>query len=176
VERNGQGAARRTALDRMVRSRSLAPVKSSKVEFSPARAAAAMFTPAEMRHNFAIWASETNAASAYQQHIYYCIRSKEAFSVADRSGSIMPLDLHGDPIQGTEAAKRLATFSRGPCPAFSGLIAGQRLTPKVIPNRAVRGRFTSLMLAGRRTWKAIVGQWHRFSVQSGFQIQPGKRK
>jgi hypothetical protein len=176
VERNGQGAAPRTALDRMVRIRSLAPVKSSKVEFSPARAAAAIFTPAQMRHNFAIWASEKDAASAYRQHIYYCIRCKEAFSVADRSGSIMPLDPHGDPIRGSEAAKRLATFSQGPCPAFSGLIAGQRLTPKVIPIRAIRGRFTSLMLAGRRTWKAIVGQWQRFSGQSGFQIQPGKRK
>jgi hypothetical protein len=178
VEFNCRGAMPRTDLDKMVRFHRLALVKSSKVEFSPASAGApgAMFTPGEMRHNFAIWVLKKDTDFTRQRHLYYCIRCKQAFSVDDRSRSITPLDPHGDPIQGTEAAKRLATFSQGPCPAFSGLIAGQRLTPKVLPIRAVRGRFTNLMLAGCRSWKTVVGQWRRFSAQGGFPNHRSKRK
>lgn len=154
----------------------LAPVKSSKVEFSPASAAAPMFTPAETRHNFAIWTSKEDAVSGHEQHLYYCVRCKEAFSVGRRSGSITPLDPQGNAVQGTEAAKRLATFSQGPCPAFSALIASQRLTLKVIPIRTARGRVTKLILMGRRTWKAVVGQWSRSSAGSRCDGQRSKSK
>ena len=159
MELNSQGAVPRTDLDRPVRFRRLAPVKSGKVEFSPASAAAAMFTPDEMRHNFAIWALKKDADSTPQRHLYYCVRCKQAFSVDDRSGSVTPLDPQGEPIQVNEAVKRLETFSHGPCPAFSGLITGPRLTTKVIPIWTVRGGVTKLILAGRRTWKEVVGQW-----------------
>jgi hypothetical protein len=121
-----------------------------------------MLTPVEMRHSFAIWALTKDADSALRRHLYSCVRCKQTFGFDDRSGSVTPLDKQGDPIQGNEAVKRLATFSHSPCPVFSGLITGQRLTTKVIPIRARRGPFTDLRLAAPRTWKALVGQWHRF--------------
>ena len=76
-----------------------------------------------------------------------------------------PLDPWDDPIQGNEAMKRLATFSHGPCPVFSGLITGQRLTTKVRTIRAVRGRFINLIRAGSRTWKAVVGRASIFGIE-----------
>jgi hypothetical protein len=166
VKLNCQGAVPRTALDKMVRFHRLSLVKSSKVELSPASfgTPGAMFTPAEMRHNFAIWEAKQKLPTRRTVHLYYCVRCKQAFSVDDRSGAVTPLDLHGDPIQGSEAVRRLATFGDGPCPAFSGLIAGPHFTRKVIPIRDVRGRFTKLILVGSRTWKAAVGQWRRFSA------------
>ena len=166
MELNCQGAVPRTALDKIVRFHRLSSGKSSKVELLPASGGTpgAMFTPAEMRHNFAIWALRKETDFTRQRHLYYCVRCKDAFRVDDRSGAVTPLDPHGDPIQGSEAARRLATFGDGPCPAFSGLIAGPNLTRKVISIRDVRGRFTKLILQGNRTWKAAVGQWRRFSA------------
>ena len=156
----------------------LALVKSIKVESSPASvgAGSAIFTPAEMRHNFAIWPSRKDAASSHQQHLYYCVRCKEVFSVDDLSGSVTPLDSHGDPIQGTEAAKRLATFSQGPCPAFSRIIAKPSIRSKVIPIAPVQGHFASLILKGRRAWKAVIGHRPRLSAQGGIQNQRSQRK
>jgi hypothetical protein len=167
VEFDCEGVLPRTALDKMARFHRLSLVKSSKVELSPASVGTlgAMFTPAEMRHNFAIWEARQKLPAKRAVHLYYCVRCKQAFSVDDRSGAATPLDPHGDPIQGCEAARRLATFGDGPCPVFSGLIAGPRFTRKVIPIRDGRGRFTRLILAGSRTWKAAVGQWRRFSAQ-----------
>jgi hypothetical protein len=158
VELNCQGGFTGWRRPNPARSSSQRPDHSIQVS-SWYGAAAAMFTPAEMRHNFAIWALKKDTDSTRQRHLYYCVRCKQAFRVDDRSGSVTPLDLQGDPIQVNEAMKRLATFSNGPCPAFSGLITGPRLTTKVIPIRTVRGRVTRLILAGRRTWKAVVGQW-----------------
>jgi hypothetical protein len=177
VELNRQGVPR-TDLDKMTRFHRLALVKSSKVEFSPASggAGSTMFTPAEMRHNFAIWAAKQESPTRRAVHLYYCVRCKQAFSADDRSGSVTPLDPQGNPIQGSEAVKRLATFGQGPCPAFSSLIAGSRLTRKVVPIRHARGRLTKLILAGRRTWKAAVGQWRQFSARNGIRNQTSKRK
>jgi hypothetical protein len=178
VELNCQDAASRTDLEKVVQFHRLAPVKSNKVEFSPAGVGtgSTIFAPAEMRHNFAIWASRKNPASGRQQHLYYCVRCKEVFSVDYRSGSVTPLDPHGDPIQGTEAAKRLATFDQGPCPVFSRLISKPRLRPKVIPIASVQGRFAALILKGRRAWQGVIGQWRRFSAESGFQNQRNQWK
>jgi hypothetical protein len=156
VELNCQGTVPRTAMDKMVRFHRLSLVKSSKVELSPASVgtASATFTPAEMRHNFAIWMLNKDAPAGRAAHLYYCIRCKQAFSVDDRSSSVTPLDPQGEPLLGSEAVKRLDTFSYGPCQAFSGLTAGPRLTSKVIPIQAAR--LTRLTSAGRRTWKALV--------------------
>jgi hypothetical protein len=160
----------------MARFYRLALVKSSKVEFSPTTRGpgGAIFTPAEMRHNFAIWALKKDARQAV--HLYYCVRCKQVFSVDDRSSSVTPLDPHGDPLHGSEAAKRLGTFSCGPCPAFGRLTAGPQLTSTVIPIRKARGRLTKLTWTGHRTWKMIVAQWHQFFVICGTQNSRSIRK
>jgi hypothetical protein len=177
VELNRQGVPR-TDLNKVAQFHRLALVKSRKVEFSPVSGGAdsAMFTPAEMRHNFAIWAAKQELSTGREAHLYYCIRCKQAFSADDRSRSVTPLDPQGNPIQGSEAVKRLATFGQGPCPAFSGLRAGPRSTRKVRPIRGTRGRFTKLILTGNRTWRAVVGPWRRFLARNGFRNQTSKRQ
>jgi hypothetical protein len=168
VELNCSKAVPRFALEKVVRlQRPL--VKSSKVEFSPANVATPLFTPVEMRHNFAIWMLKKNGKVAQQRHLYYCVRCKEAFSVNDHSGCVIALDPQGHPIQGNEAARRLATFAYGPCAAFSGLSAGPHLAAKVIAIQNVRGRVARLLITGRRTWVAVVGNFRRLAARSGFQ-------
>jgi hypothetical protein len=176
VELNCQRAVSRTKSDKVVRFQRLALVKSSKVEFSPAAVGAgAIFTPAEMRHNFAIWPLNKGALGRQRAHLYYCVRCKQAFGVNDLNGSVTALDPHGDVLQRSEAVERLRTFSCGPCPAFSGL-TGQLLTSKVIPIRTAQGRVTELTSAGRRTWKVIVAQWHRLWTTGGSQNRTSKQK
>ena len=103
-----------------------------------------MFSPAEMRHSFAIWSLDKEAASGRRLHLYYCLRCKWSFAVDDRRGSVAPLDLNGNPIQGAEAAERLATFGLGPCPVFNHL--GQRLTQEITPVETLRTRVAALIL------------------------------
>jgi hypothetical protein len=169
-------AITRIDVDKIARFHRLAPVKSSKVELLPASVGtgSATFTPAEMRHNFAIWALNKDASAGRAAHLYYCIRCKHAFSVDDRSNAVTPLDSQGNPLQGSEAVKRLDTFSCGPCPAFSGLTAGPRLTSKVIPIQAAR--LTKLTSAGHRTWKTLMAQWRLFLAMWGTQNVRSKRK
>jgi hypothetical protein len=162
VEINKQNAEPRIDLDKAVQRHKLALVRSGKVEFSPTSVGAgrAMFTPAEMRHNFAIWALNKGVPAGRAAHLYYCVRCKRAFSVADRGGSVTPLDSQGNALQGSEAIKRLDTFSCGPCPACSGL-TDPRLTSKVIPIQTARGHLSDLTSACRRAWEAVMMQWHR---------------
>jgi hypothetical protein len=161
VELNSQTSAPRVGPDRIFQRHKLALVRSGKVEFSPAShgTARAMFTAAQMRHNFAIWAVKNNADTGAQRHLYYCLRCKQAFSVDDRSGCVTAVDSEGNTLQGSEAIRRLDTFSLGPCPAFSRFM-GPRLTSKIIPVHSAHGRLTDLISAGRRAWKAFMAQWH----------------
>jgi hypothetical protein len=149
-----------TAPDSNVRFPGLALVKPRKQGLSRrhARSGAPIFSAAEMRHNFAIWASEKDARSQRRLHLYYCLSCKWAFSVDDRRNSVVPLDLNGNPIQGAEAADRLATFGLGPCPVFSRLTEDRRLTQEVTPLKTFRGRLAALILGGCRAWKAKVWQ------------------
>jgi hypothetical protein len=161
VDLNGEIGESRIGPDRIVQRHKLALVSSGKVEFSPPSLGTgrAIFTAAEMRHNFAIWAVKNNLDTRPQRHLYYCIRCKQAFSVDDSADSVTPLDSHGNTLHGDEAIKRLDTFSCGPCPAFNGL--GARRTSKIIPIPIARGRLTDLTMAGRRARKAVVARWHR---------------
>ena len=160
VDLNRQTGELRVSPERIVQRRKLALVSSGKVEFSPAGHGTdrTMFKAAEMRHNFAIWGVKNKAETRAQRHLYYCIRCKQAFSVNDSSGSVTPLDSIGKMIQGSEAIRRLNTFNRGPCAAFGGL-EDPRLTSKLIPIHAARGRLPDLILAGRRVWKALMAHW-----------------
>src|SRR5262249_24515323 len=115
VELNNQTSVPQIGPERIVQRHRLALVSSGKVEFSPARSGTGrvMFTATEMRHNFAIWAVKNNADARQQRHLYYCIRCKQAFSVDDRSGSVTPLDSQGNTLPGSEAIRKLDTFSSG---------------------------------------------------------------
>jgi hypothetical protein len=149
-----------TALDSSVPFRGLGLVKYRKPNLSQKRppSGAPIFSPAEMRHSFAIWALETDAASGRRPHLYYCLRCKWTFRVDDRWTvvTVTPLDADGSPIQTSEAAERLATFALGPCPVFSRLTAGPRPTQEVTLPDTFRGRLVALISAGRRAWKVRV--------------------
>jgi len=151
VELNKQTGEPRVGPDKIVQHHQLALVSSGKVELSPVRSrtGGAAFTPAEMRHNFAIWAVKKDVYTTPKRHIYYCVRCKQAFSVNDRSGCVTPLDSQGSTLQGNEALKRLNTFGCGPCPAFSRL-TGPWPTSNLIPIRTTSGRVTDLISAARR--------------------------
>jgi hypothetical protein len=168
----------RTALDSNLPFRGLALVKPRKPELSQKRppSGAPIFSRAEMRHNFAIWALETEAARGRRLHLYYCLSCKWAFSVDDRRGSVTSLDLNGNPLQGAEAAERLATFGLGPCPVFSRLTGGPRLTQEVTPLETFRGPLVSLILAGCRAWKVRVWRWRQSRFTSNDQNRRSARK
>lgn len=118
------------------------------------------FSAAEIRHNFALWALEQDPGSKRRLHLYYCIRCKWAFSVDDRRGVVTPVDSSGKPIQGAEAAQRLATFSSGPCPVFN-LTRERRRTQKVVPIANFRERLAAFLMARREVWKARFLRWHQ---------------
>jgi hypothetical protein len=169
----------RTVLDHNVRFRGLALVKSRKPELSQKRApsGAPIFSPAEMRHNFAIGPLEEGVHSE-RQHLYYCTRCKWAFRVDNRWTvvTVTPLDANGSPIQTSEAAERLATFALGPCPVFKRLTGGPRLTQEVTPFETFRGRLAALILAGRRAWKVRVWQRHQPRFTGSNQNRRSARK
>jgi hypothetical protein len=119
VEQKSHAVTPRLVLESNVRFRGLGSVEPHKPEVSQRNtpSGAPIFSPAEMRHNFAIWAWEKDATSERRRHLYYCLRCKWSFSVDDRRGSVTPLDLDGNPIQGAEVVERLATFDLGlECP------------------------------------------------------------
>ena len=148
-------AATRVGSDKRVPFRGLTLVNSRKRKTDNKQAwpTGPVFSAAEMRHNFAIWALEKSGTSRGQLHLYYCVRCKWAFRVDDRSGSVTPLDPNGNPVQGPEAADRLATFGVGPCPVFTRLTESARLTQVVTRREVLRARFAALLHAMGRVWK-----------------------
>lgn len=123
------------------------------------------FSSAEMRHSFAIWSLDEETASGRRLHLYYCLRCKWSFSVDDRRDSVTALDLNGRPVQGIEAAERLATFSLGPCPVFNHWIENSRLTRKIAAAETIRTRLASLLLLLSSPFKRLIG-WMPFGLES----------
>ena len=128
-----------------------------------------LFSAAEMRHNFAIWTLERSGTSRRRLHLYYCVRCKWAFQVENSTGSVMPLDQNGNPIQEPEAAQRLATFGVGPCPLFGRLTGSARLTQVITDSDVRRGRLATLFYAMRRIWKTSDRSWRRTASLAGRQ-------
>jgi hypothetical protein len=160
-------------LDSNVPFRGLVLVKPCKPELPQKKrpqSVAPIFSPAEMRHNFAIGPLDEGAHSE-RRHLYYCTRCKWAFRVDDRwtAVTVTPLDANGSPIQSSEVAQRLATFALGPCPVFSRLTRGPRLTQEVTPLETFRRRFAALILSGRRAWKVRVWRWRQSKFTSSDQ-------
>jgi len=155
--------APRIGLDSRVPFRGLTLVNSRKPKAADrnARPAGPLFSAAEMRHNFAIWALEKPATSRRRLHLYYCVRCKWAFRVDDYSGSVTPLDQNGNPVREPEAAERLATFGVGPCPVLSRLTGSARLTQVVTRSDVLRGRLAVLFSAMSRIWRRPNRDWRR---------------
>jgi hypothetical protein len=81
-------------------------------------------------HNFAV--KVLDKLPGYFQprrYSFFCVRCRWSFLVNDgRRGVITALDADGDPMDGDEAAERIATFAQGPCPALKIL--------SVVPRRS----------------------------------------
>lgn len=144
-------------------------VRSHKPEISEsnARPNSALFSPREMRHEFAIGAPKT-AADSRRLRLYHCIRCKQSFRVDDRWGSVAPLDQNGNLLQGREALERLATFGQGPCPAFGRLVEAPRLTRPLAPGATFRGRLVALI--------ALAWAWIQSSSLSRQSMRPVRRR
>jgi hypothetical protein len=92
---------------------SATPARSPRFKRKPA------FTAEEPRHSFAIEALERPGAFRPQPYLYTCVRCRWIFRLNDTRGSIIALDGLGRHLPEPENAKRIVTFHRGPCPAFT---------------------------------------------------------
>jgi hypothetical protein len=92
---------------------SATPARARRFKRKPA------FTAEETRHNFAIEALEKPGAFRPQPYLYTCVRCRWIFRLNDTRGSIIALDGLGRHLPEPENAKRIVTFHRGPCPAFT---------------------------------------------------------
>jgi hypothetical protein len=171
VEFTSNVAGPRVGLDSRVPFRGLTLVNSHKPKAADRniRTADPLFSAAEMRHNFAIWALEKSATSRRRLHLYYCVRCKWAFRVDDYSGLVTPLDQKGNLVLEPEAAEKLATFANGPCPVFSRLTGNRRFTQLLAPSNVTRGRRAALFYAISRIWKRPNRGWRRTA-------SPGRRQ
>jgi hypothetical protein len=150
-------AASRAGLDNNVPFRASVLENSRKPKRDDRKGGRAdpLFSAAEMRHNFAIWALAKSALSRHQLHLYYCVRCKWAFRIDDNSGLVTPLDENSNPIPGSEAAERLATFGVGPCPVFNRFTTSAQITQVVGLREVFRGRLAALFHAMGRIWNGL---------------------
>lgn len=130
--------------------------RSAKSSRGRTKSRTPIFSSAQMRHNFAIWALERDAAWGRRLHVYYCVRCRWAFSVDDRSGAVDPVGGDGNPIEGSAAATRLATFAQGPCPAFSALVGSSRLTQKITPFLTPPRWLAVMIRKVSRVWQSLI--------------------
>ncbi len=73
----------------------------------------------EMKHRFALQPINESAFGSAREVLCHCIRCKWTFQVSPDRGSIIAFNNVGEPLEGVEATKRIATFANGPCPAFA---------------------------------------------------------
>jgi len=78
----------------------------------------AVFNKSETCHHFAIESLDKPGPRRPQPYLYTCVRCKWIFRINDSRGSVIALDGLGRRLAEPENAKRVATFHRGPCPAF----------------------------------------------------------
>ena len=98
----------------------------------------------EMKHNFAVQPARESAFGSPRELLCSCVRCKWTFQVSPDTGSIVAFNNVGQPIEGHEADKRIATFAEGPCPAFAALPEYEELGER--PRRgAIRERLHPLL-------------------------------
>ena len=73
----------------------------------------------DMKHRFALQPVNESAFGSPREFICHCVRCKWTFQVSPDRGSIVAFNNVGEPLDGPEATKRVATFANGPCPAFA---------------------------------------------------------
>jgi hypothetical protein len=72
----------------------------------------------EMKHNFSVQPVDIPFGRP-RELLCSCVRCKWTFQVSPDTGSIIAFNNVGQPLEGAEATKRIATFAEGPCPAFA---------------------------------------------------------
>jgi hypothetical protein len=108
----------------------------------------------EKRHSFAIETLPKPGRFASRPYLYMCVRCKWTFRVNDAPGSIVAIDLNGQPLPEPENSPRAATFAVGPCPALKTITARKSI-PMPRPRWFTRARYHAarrmLLLWRRRT-------------------------
>jgi len=148
--------AARLGLDAPLRIPAPVGSRGAKSSRGSTKSRTPIFACTEMRHNFAIWALERDAASGRRLRVYYCVRCRWAFSVDDRSGSVNPVGGDGNPIKGPAAATRLTTFPQGTCPALAALYSSSRVTQKITPVSTLSTWLTAAIEKVNRAWDSLI--------------------
>jgi len=73
----------------------------------------------EMQHSFSMRPAQDTSAGHAGEYLCHCVRCKWTFQVNPEKGSILALDDAGLRLVGAEATKRINSFTRGLCPAYS---------------------------------------------------------
>jgi hypothetical protein len=130
----------------------------------PAKDAA--LAPQVRRHSFAIEALPKSEKSTSRPYLYMCVRCKWTFRVNDRPGSVFSIDQTGEALAEPENSRRAATFSIGPCPAFTGPVFRKR-TIEIPP----LGRFARVRY---RLMRQVSAMWRRWTGEGvhGIRIDP----
>ena len=112
----------------------------------------------ERRHSFAIEALPRSEKSSSRPYLYMCVRCKWTFRVNDRPGSIVSIDHTGEPLAEPENSRRAATFSTGPCPAFTGPAFRKRTIEIPQLGWFARARY--------RVMRQVSARWRRWTGES----------
>jgi hypothetical protein len=106
-----------------IRFRRLILPSSSDRDSDPAisekRADDCRLRPDQMRHLFALQSLNEADFDHARGFLCHCVRCKWTFQVSQERNSIVALNNVGEPIEGAEASKRIATLAEGPCPVFA---------------------------------------------------------
>jgi hypothetical protein len=120
------------------------------------------FVAEEMRHHFAIETLDRPGPLRPQPYLYTCVRCKWIFRVNDSRGSIIALDGLGRRLPEPENSKRIVTFRRGQCPAFSVF---EYLAPEIQGERRFLG-YLSRFVDALRSLTNGRGRGHRRAEQT----------
>jgi len=88
----------------------------------------------EMKHNFSVEPVDNIPFGSPRELLCSCVRCKWTFQVSPDTGSIIAFNNVGQPLEGAEARKRIATFAQGPCPAFADFAEYEEASEKPRPH------------------------------------------
>lgn len=97
-----------------------------------------------MRHMFALQPLDESAFDSASEFLCHCVRCKWTFQVSRSRASVVAINNVGEPIEGAEALKRIATLAEGPCPAFADL-PGYQETIAAIRHHSIRDNLYALL-------------------------------
>lgn len=99
--------------------RSVLPYGLKNPDMSGGQERTHRLSPEAMKHSFAVQQMEETHLGAAREFLCHCVRCKWTFQVSPDHGTIVAFNNVGEPLEGSEAEKRIATFASGPCPAFA---------------------------------------------------------